>query len=44
MSVSTNAIFLEDNYIMNHKSKGRIDLREIRREPLNPPIVENNVR
>ena len=26
--VSTNAIFLEDDYIMNHKSKGMIDLRE----------------
>ena len=25
--VSTNSIFLEDDYIMNHKPKGRIDLR-----------------
>ena len=26
--VSTNAIFLEDDYIMNHKPRGRIDLKE----------------
>ena len=42
--VSTNAIFLEDDYIMNHKPKGRIDLRKTRREPSDPPIVKNNVR
>ena len=42
--VSTNAIFLEDDYIMNHKPKGRIDLREIEGEPSNPHVVENNVR
>ena len=30
--VSTNAIFLADDYIMNHKSKGRIDLRETDRK------------
>ena len=42
--VSTNAIFLEDDYILNHKPKGRIDLREIRGEPSDWPAVENNVR
>ena len=42
--VSANAIFLEDNYIMNHKPKGRIDLRETGREPSDPPAVENNMR
>ena len=44
MFVSTNAIFLEDDYIMNYKPKGMIDLREIGRDPSNPPAVENNVR
>ena len=43
MFISTNAIFLEDNYIMNHKPKGRIDLREVGGEPSDPPAVENNV-
>ena len=42
--VSTNAILLEDDYIINHKPKGRIDIREIGGEPLDPPVVENNVR
>ena len=42
--VSTNAIFLEDDYIMNHKPRGRIDLKETGREPSDPPTVENNVR
>ena len=42
--VSTNAIFLEDDYIMNHKPKGRIDLRETRGEPSDPLVVENNMR
>ena len=42
--VHTNAIFLEDDYSMNHKPKGRIDMREIRGEPSDPPTVENNVR
>ena len=44
MFVSTNAIFLEDDYIMNHKPKGRIDLRETGVEPPDPLVVENNVR
>ena len=44
MFVSTNAIFLEDDYIMNYKPKGRIDLRETGGEPSNPHVVENNVR
>ena len=42
--VSTYAIFLEDDYIMNHKPKRRIDLREIGGEPSDPPVVENNMR
>ena len=42
--VSTNAIFLEDDYIINHKLKVRIDLRETRREPSGPPAVENSMR
>ena len=29
---------------MNHKPKGRIDLREKGEEPSDPPTVENNVR
>ena len=29
---------------MNHKPKGRINLRETGGEPLDPPAVENNVR
>ena len=37
-----NVVILEDDYIMNHKPKGIIDLREIGGEPLDPPIVENN--
>ena len=45
MFVSTNVIFLEeDDYIMNHKPKGRIDLRETGGEHSDPPTVENNVR
>ena len=42
--VRTNAIFLEDDFIINHKPKGRIDLRETGGEPSDPPVVENNVR
>ena len=42
--ISTNAIFLEDNYIINHKPKGRIDLRETGGELSDPPTVETNVR
>ena len=44
MFVCPNAIFLEDGYIMNHKPKGRIDLREIGGEPSDPLAVKNNVR
>ena len=44
MFVSTNAIFLEGDYIINHKPKGMIDLREIGREPSDSPLDENNVR
>ena len=42
--VSTNVVFLEDDYIMNHKPKGRIDLRETEEETSHPPVVKNNVR
>ena len=42
--VSTNAFFLEDNNIMNHKPRGRIDLKETGGEPSNLSAVENNVR
>ena len=41
--VSTNAIFLEDDYIMNHKPRGRIVLEEVIGEPLDFPIVNNNI-
>ena len=44
MFVSTNTIFLEDDYIMNYKPKERIDQREREGEPSDPPAVENNVR
>ena len=40
--VSTNSIFLEDDYIMNHKPRERIVLEEVRGEPLDSPIVNNN--
>ena len=42
--VSTNIVFLEDDYIINHNPKGRIDLREIGGEPSDPPTIEINVR
>ena len=42
--VSTNAIFLEDDYIMNYKPRGRIDVRETRGEPSDPSVVEKNMR
>ena len=44
MFVSTNAIFLQDDYIINHKPQRMIDLRGTRGGPLDPPVVENNVR
>ena len=40
--VSANAIFLEDDYFINHKPKGRIVLEEVMGEPSNSPIVHNN--
>ena len=42
MFVSTNAIFLEDDYIMNHKPKGMIVLEEVMGEPSNSPAVNSN--
>ena len=44
MFVSTNAIFLEDDYIINHKPKIMIDLRETGRGASEPPAVKNNMR
>ena len=44
MFVSTLVVFLEDNYIINHKPKGMIDLGETGGEPSDPPAIENNVR
>ena len=42
--VSTNARFLEEDYVMNHKPKGRIVLEELREErPIQtfpPPITQ----
>ena len=37
-----NAIFLEDDYIMNHKPKGMIVLEEVMGEPSDSPIVNSN--
>ena len=42
--VSINAVFLEDDYIMNHKPKGLIDLRETGGEPSDLPVVKNHMR
>ena len=33
MFVSTNAVFLEDNYILNYKPKGMIVLEEVKSNP-----------
>ena len=41
--VSANAIFLEDDYIMNHKPKERIVLEEIMGEPSDSPTVDSNM-
>ena len=40
--VSTNAIFLEDDYIINCKPKGMIVLEEVMGEPSNSPVVNSN--
>ena len=40
--VSKNAIFLEDDYVMNRKPNGRIVLEEVMGEPSNSPIVNSN--
>ena len=42
MFVSANAIFLEDDYIMNRKPKGRIVLEEVMGEPSDSPAVNSN--
>ena len=40
--VSAYAIFLEDDYIMNRKPKGRIVLKESIREPSYSPTINSN--
>ena len=40
--ISANDIFLEDDYIMNHKPKGRIVLEEVMGEPSDSPTVNSN--
>ena len=42
MFVSTNVVFLEDDYIINHKPKGMIVLEEVMGKPSDSPIVKNN--
>ena len=45
--VSTNAIFLEEDYVIDHKPKSRIVLEEIKGETLTPtsliPSIQYNV-
>ena len=41
--VSANAIFLEDDYIMNRKPKGRIALEEVMGESSDSPAVNSNM-
>ena len=41
--VSANAIFLEDDYIMNCKPKGMIVLEEVMGKPLDSPTDSSNV-
>ena len=41
--ISTNAIVLEDDNIMNHKPKGMIVLEKVRGEPSDFPIVNSNM-
>ena len=40
--VSANAIFLEDDYIMNRKPKGRIVLEEVMGEPSDSLAINSN--
>ena len=40
--VSTHAVFLEDDYIMNYKSKGRIVLEVVKEQPSIPQAVNEN--
>ena len=42
MFISANAIFLEDDYIMNHKPKGSIVLEEVMGEPSDSLAVNSN--
>ncbi|KAH6805182.1 hypothetical protein C2S51_030013 [Perilla frutescens var. frutescens] len=42
--VSTNARFLEEDYVINHKPRSQINLEELRREGSNPiPVVQEEV-
>ena len=41
--VSANAIFLEDDYIMNRKPKGMIVLEEVIGEPSESSAVNSNI-
>ena len=41
--VSTNAVFLEEDYVMNHQPKKRITLEEAPENNLNPETVETDV-
>ena len=43
MFVSTHAVFLEDDYIMNYKPKGRIVLEEVKEQPSIPQAVNENI-
>ena len=42
--VSINVIFLEDNYIINHKPKGMVVLEEVMGEASDSPIINNNTK
>ena len=42
--VRTNAIFLEDDYILNYKPKERIVLEEVMGEPSDSPTVNSNTK
>ena len=41
--VSTHAVFLEDDYIMDYKPKGRIVLEEVKEQPSIPQAVNENI-
>ena len=41
--VSTHVVFLEDNYIMNYKPKGRIVLEEVKEQTSIPQAINENI-